>query len=115
MLVTKCCSDSRMIFRTSRGALEWPGGKDLYMESCFQGSGKSFNFFGVVPGNFQKVLETSGGVQKSTKGSTTSQGLAWAEGRRPGLIGPGAHKSLKGPCSRERWKVHLCVKGKEED
>jgi hypothetical protein len=47
-------------------------------------------FSGIVPGSFQKVLEDSGGVQKSTSGSTTSQGLAWAKGKRPGLIGLGA-------------------------
>src|SRR4051812_21760491 len=30
------------------------------MESCFQGSEKSFSFFGVVPGRFRKIPEESG-------------------------------------------------------
>ena len=98
MLVTECCLGSRMRSRTSRGVPEWSGGKDLYMGSHILGSGKSLGFFGIVPGSFQKVPETSGGVQKSTKGSTMSPGPAWAEGRRCGLIGPVA-PALKGPCA----------------
>ena len=46
---------------TSRGAPEWSGGKDLYMESCFRGSGKSSVFSGIVPGSFQKVPEVPEG------------------------------------------------------
>ena len=38
-----------MGFGTSRGAPEWSGGKDLYMESGFRGSGKSLVFSGIVP------------------------------------------------------------------
>ena len=45
--------------RTSRGAPEWSGGKDLYMGSHILGSGKSSGFFGIVPGRFQKVPEGS--------------------------------------------------------
>ena len=74
----------------SRGAPEWSGGKDLYMESCFRGSGKSSVFSGIVPGSFQKVPEDSGGVRKSRKWSTMSLRPAWAVGGCPGLIGPGA-------------------------
>jgi hypothetical protein len=81
--------------RTSRGVSEWSRGKDLYMGSHILGSGKRCSFFGIVPGSFQKVPEDSGGVRKSTSGSTTSQGLAWAKGRRPGLIGPGAPSPQK--------------------
>ena len=84
-----------MISRTSRGVSEWSRGKDLYMGSHILGSGKRCSFFGIVPGSFQKVPEDSGGVRKSTSGSTTSQGLAWAKGRRPGLIGPDAPSPQK--------------------
>jgi hypothetical protein len=76
--------------RTSQGVPEWSGGKDLYMGSHILGSRKSLVFFGIVPGSFQKVPEDSGGVQKSTSGSTMSHRLAWAERGRPGLHGPGA-------------------------
>ena len=49
--------------RMSRGVPEWSVGKDLYMESCCSGSGKSSGFFGIVPGSFQKVLKDSGGPE----------------------------------------------------
>ena len=75
--------------RTSRGVLEWSGGKDLYMESCCSGSEKSSVFFGIVPGSFQKVPEDSGGVRRSGNCSTTSNTIAWAVGGRPSLNGPG--------------------------
>ena len=81
--------------RTSRGVSEWSRGKDLYMGSHILGSGKRCSFFGIVPGSFQKVPEDSGGVRKSTSGSTTTQGLAWAAGRCPGLIGLGAPSPQK--------------------
>ena len=60
------------------------------MGSHILGSGKRCSFFDIVPGSFQKVLEDSGGVRKSTSGYTMTQGLAWAAGRFPGLIGLGA-------------------------
>ena len=66
----------------------------IYGKSYF-GFRKKVQFFGIVPGSFQKVPKDSGGVRKSTSGSTTSQGLAWAKGRRPGLIGPGAPSPQK--------------------
>ena len=81
--------------RTSRGVSEWSRGKDLYMGSHILGSGKRCSFFGIVPGSFQKVPEDSGGVRKSTSGFTTTQGLAWAAGRHPGLIGLGAPSPQK--------------------
>ena len=94
-LVTEYCSESRMRSRTSRGVSEWSRGKNLYMGSHILGSGKRCSFFGIVPGSFQKIPEDSGGVRMSTSRSTTSQGLAWAKGRRPGLIGPGAPSPQK--------------------
>ena len=81
--------------RTSRGVSEWSRGKDLYMGSHILGSRKRCSFFGIVPRSFQKVPEDSGGVRKSTSGFTMTQGLAWAEGRRPGLIGLGAPSPQK--------------------
>ena len=81
--------------RTSWGVSEWLRGKDLYMGSHILGSGKSCSFFSIVPGSFQKVPEDSGGVRKSTSGFTTTQGLAWAAGRCPGLIGLGAPSPQK--------------------
>src|SRR3990170_7128356 len=94
-LVTECCSESRMRSRTSRGVSEWSRGKDLYMGSHILGFGKRCSFFGIVPGSFQKVPEDSGGVHKSTSGSTMTQGLAWAVERRPSLIGLGAPSPQK--------------------
>ena len=38
--------------RTSRGAPEWPGGKDLYMGSHILGFEKSSVFSGIVLGRF---------------------------------------------------------------
>ena len=75
--------------RTSRGVPEWSGGKDLYMESCCSGSGKSSGFFGIVPGSFQKVPEDSGGVRRSRNCSTTSNTVAWAVGGDLALMGQG--------------------------
>ena len=86
--------------RTSRGVPEWSGGKDLYMESCCSGSGKSSGFFCIVPGSFQKVPEDSGGVWRSRKCSTTSNTAAWAVRGRPSLNGPGA-PAPQGPCAWE--------------
>ena len=93
-----------MTSRTSRGVLEWSGGKDLYMESCCSGSGKSSIFFGIVPGSFRKVPEDSGGVRRSGKCSTTSNTAAWALG---GLV-PLAHIGQGAPptahvAPRGRW------------
>ena len=100
--VTECCLESRMRFRTSRGVPEWSGGKDLYMESCCSGSGKSSVFSGIVPGSFRKVSEDSGGVRRSGKCSTTSNTAAWAVGGRPNLNGPRA-PAPRGPCAKETW------------
>ena len=99
-MVTECCSESRMRSRTSRGVPEWSGGKDLYMESCCSGSGKSSGFFGIVPGSFQKVPEDSGGVRRSGKCSTTSNTVAWAVRGRPSLYGP-REPAPQGPCAWE--------------
>ena len=81
--------------RTSRGAPEWSGGKDLYMGSCYWGSGKSSVFSGIVPGSFRKVPEDSRGVRRSGNSSTTSNTVAWAVGGRPSLNGPGAPAPLR--------------------
>ena len=77
---------------TSRGVLEWLRGKDLYMGSHILGSGKKVQFFRYCTG---KLLEGSGGFRKSTSVSTMTQGLAWAVGRHPGLIGLGAPSPQK--------------------
>ena len=63
-VVTESCSESRMRSRTSRGALEWSGGKGLYMGSHILATRKVLGFAGIVPGGFRKVPEGSGGVQK---------------------------------------------------
>ena len=86
-VVNKCCSESRMRSWTSQGVSEWSRGKDLYVGSHILGSGKRCSFFGIVPGSFQKVSEDSGGVLKSIGGFAVAQGLAWAAGMRPGVIG----------------------------
>ena len=43
-MVTECCSESRMISRTSRGVPEWSGGKHLYMGSPVLVTGKVSGF-----------------------------------------------------------------------
>ena len=78
-----------------RGVSEWPRGKDLYMGSHILGSGKMCSFFGIVLGSFQKLPEDSEGVRKSASGFTMTQGLEWAAGRCPGLIGIGAPSPQK--------------------
>ena len=81
--------------RMSHGVSKWLRGKDLYMGSHILGSGEWCSFFSIVPGSFEKVPEDFGGVWKSKSGSTMTQGLAWAKGRRPGLIGLGAPSPQK--------------------
>ena len=98
-MIKECCSESRMRSWTSRGVPEWSRGKDLYMESCCSGSGKSSGFFGIVPGSFQKVPEDSGGVRRSGNCSTTSNIVAWAVRGRLSLNGPYG-KGEKGPKGR---------------
>ena len=84
---------------TLRGALEWSGGKDLYMESCCRSSGKIY-CFGIVPGSFQKLPEGSRGVRKSTSGFHQHLGRAWAVGGALALLGQ-AHQPPQGPCAWE--------------
>ena len=49
-MVTECCSESRMTSRTSRGVLEWSGGKDLYMGSPALDTRSVLGVIGNVPG-----------------------------------------------------------------
>ena len=78
---------------------KWSGGKDLYMESGFQGSGKS-SVFSVL------YREASGSC--CSGGSTGWVHLprrpTWAEGGRPGLHGPGA-PAPQGPCGQGLGKT----------
>ena len=83
-----------MSTRTSQESHNGREGKIYIWEVIFWVPEKGA-FFGIVPGSFQKVPEDSGGVRKSTSGFTTTQGLAWAAGRCPGLIGLGAPSPQK--------------------
>ena len=47
--------------RISRGALEWSGGKDLYMESPILVVGKVSDIIGIVPGVPERVPGVPGG------------------------------------------------------
>src|SRR5918994_3120009 len=96
-VVTECCSESRLRFRTSRGVPEWSGGKDLYMGSPVLVTGKVSGVIGNVPG-------PPGGSRGSTKWGHQPQKAAWAKcGRGPapgGLVrfptkGPGRRKGGK--------------------
>ena len=69
-MVTQCCSESRMRSRTSRGVLEWSGGKDLYMGSPVLVTGKVSGAIGNVPG-------PPGGSRGSTKWGHQPRRLAW--------------------------------------
>ena len=62
--------------RTSRGVLEWSGGKDLYMGSLILVAGKVSHFIGIVPG-------VPKGVRGSTKGVHQPRGATWAVGGAP--------------------------------
>ena len=67
--------------RTSRGASEWSGGKDLYMGSPVLVTGKVSGFIGNVPG-------PPGGSRGSTKWGHQPRRAAWAMcGREPALGG----------------------------
>ena len=74
-MVTECCSESRMRSRTSRGVLEWSGGKDLYMGSPVLVTGKVSGFIGNVPG-------PPGGSRGSTKWGHMLQRHTWAKYER---------------------------------
>ena len=85
MQQTESCSESRMRSRTSRGVLEWSGGKDLYMGSLILVTGKVSGIIGIVPG-------VPKGVRGSTGGSTCPGGhmgcggapwTIWAKGTSP--------------------------------
>src|SRR3954463_11121181 len=84
-VVTKCCSESRMRSRTSRGVPEWSGGKDLYMGSPVLVTERVSGFIGNVPG-------PPGGSRGSTKWDHRPRRAAWATcGRGPapgGLVRP---------------------------
>ena len=65
--------------RTSRGVLEWSGGKDLYMGSLVSALGTSFGVTGIVPG-------PSEGSRGSTGWGHLSRRAPWAElGGEPAL------------------------------
>ena len=57
---------------TSRGVLEWSGGKDLYMGSHVLVAGKVLGFIGNIPG-------PPGGSRGSTKWGHQPRRLAWAK------------------------------------
>ena len=59
--------------RTSRGVLEWSGGKDLYMGSLILVAGNVSHFIGIVPG-------VPKGVRGSTGGVHLPRGATWAVG-----------------------------------
>ena len=71
--------------RMSRGVSEWLRGKYLYMGSHILGSGKRCSF---------SVLYHEAS-RRFRSGSKVQKWLAWAEGRRPGLIGLGAPSPQK--------------------
>ena len=83
---------------TSRGVPKWSGGKDLCMESCCSGSGKSSVFSGIVPGSFRKVPEDSGGPENVPPRPIQQHGLY---GGSLALMGQG-HQPPQGPCAWER-------------
>ena len=70
------CSESRMRSRTSRGVLEWSGGKELYIGSAISGIRTSFGVIGIVPGPPE-------GSRGSTGWGHLSRGATWAVGGAP--------------------------------
>ena len=70
--------------RTSRGVLEWSGGKELYIGSAVLAIGTSFGVTGIVPG----PPEGSRGPLGGATYPGGSHGLKW-EGRQP-KVGWGA-------------------------
>ena len=61
-VVTECYSESRMRSRTSRGVLEWSGGKDLYMGSHHTVTGIIRGFTDIVPGPLEGFRGSTGRV-----------------------------------------------------
>src|SRR3990170_6283440 len=87
MVKSEGCSESQMGSGTSRGALEWSGGKDLYMGSHILGSGKSSVFsvlYREASRRFRRVPEVSGSprrVHMDSKEGCTSP--SWAKHSSP--------------------------------
>ena len=79
-MVIECCLESRMRSRMSRGVSEWSGGKDLYMESCFKSSGKSFSFSVLcreASGNFHGSPEVHQGFHHIPRVSMVLGEVPW--------------------------------------
>ena len=100
MQQTECCSESRMISRTSRGVPEWSGGKENYIGSAVSAIGKVSGSPGIVPGPPE-------GCRGSTGWGHLSRRAPWAEvGGEPapsGLVRP----TLAPPAPRvgnPRWR-----------
>ena len=72
----KCCSESRMRSRTSRGVPEWSGGKELYIGSAISAIGTSSGVTGIVPGPPE-------GSRGSTGWGHLPRGATWAVGGAP--------------------------------
>ena len=97
MLVTKGCSESRMRSRTSQGAPEWSGGKDLYIGSPVLVSGKVSGISGSVLGVTDGFRGTIG------RGPPTPGGHM---GLRGGAPAPSEldKPATKGPCEEDKGK-----------
>ena len=100
MVVTEGCSESRMRSRTSRGAPEWSGGKDLYIGKWYLGSRKVSGISGSVPG-------VTNGFRGSTGwGPPTPGGHMGPRGGAPAPNGLG-NRPHKGPYAQEGKKVEI--------
>ena len=86
--------------RASRGVPEWSGGKDLYMESCCSGSGKSSGFsvlYREASRRFRRIPEGSGGPENVPPRPIQQHG---PQGGALALMGQG-HQPPQGPCAWE--------------
>src|SRR4051812_7976032 len=86
-VVTECCLESRMRFRTSRGVPEWSGGKDLYIGSMVLATGSVLGITGSVPG----PPEVSGGPPSGATGPGGLHGLS-VGGDQPQVCWCAPHK-----------------------
>ena len=69
MLVTECCSESRMRSRTWRGAPEWSKGKDWYMDNSVRSS--------------KRFRNSPEGVTDVSRNVWVQEHFIWAKGESP--------------------------------
>ena len=116
MQQTECCSESRIRSRTSRGVLEWSGGKELYIGSAVSAIGKVLGSPDIVPGPPEGSRGSTGWGHRSWRapwaevgGEPAPSGLVRPPAPRVGNPRVGAHHlpwgALHPPGRRPPWEI----------